>query len=212
MIDHMPTFDTSLAFSAVALLLALTPGPDNLFVLMLSASQGRRAGIWVILGLCTGLVFHTTAIALGLAALFAASTTAFTVLKYIGAAYLAYLAWQAYRAPVGTALSGEMQPTPARQLFVRGIVMNLTNPKVVLFFLAFLPQFVDPKRGAVATQLALFGGLFIVATLIAFVSIACATDFIGARLRRSARAQQWLNRASAFVFAGLAVKLAVSQR
>ncbi len=90
--------------------------------------------------------------------------------------------------------------------------MNLTNPKIVLFFLAFLPQFVDPKRGAVATQLAVFGGLFIVATLIAFISIACATDFIGGRLRRSAHAQQWLNRASALVFAGLAAKLALSPR
>ena len=208
----MPTFDTSLAFSAVALLLALTPGPDNLFVLMLSASQGRRAGIWVILGLCTGLVFHTVAIALGLAALFAASTTAFVVLKYAGAAYLAWLAWQAWRAPAGSAADGELKPIPASRLFARGIVMNLTNPKVVLFFLAFLPQFVDPQRGSVATQLAVFGGLFIIATLTAFISIACATDFIGARLRRSARTQQWLNRASAVVFAGLAVKLAVSQR
>jgi threonine/homoserine/homoserine lactone efflux protein len=208
----MPSVDTSLAFSLVALLLALTPGPDNLFVLMLSASQGRRAGIWVILGLCTGLIVHTAAVAFGLAALFAASSTAFAVLKYAGAAYLAYLAWQAFRAPVGTATDGSVSPTPALQLYGRGILMNLTNPKVVLFFLAFLPQFVDPKKGAVAGQLAVLGGLFIVATLIAFVSIACATDFIGARLRRSAQTQRLLNRASACVFAGLAVKLAVTQR
>ncbi len=208
----MLTVDTSLAFFAVALLLALTPGPDNLFVLMLSASQGRRAGVWVILGLCTGLIVHTAAVALGLAALFAASSTAFSVLKYLGAAYLAYLAWQAYRAPVGTTADGTMSPTPALQLYGRGIVMNLTNPKVVLFFLAFLPQFVDPKRGAVAGQLAMLGGLFIVATLIAFLTIACATDFIGARLRRSEKMQRWLNRAAAGVFAGLAVKLAVTQR
>ncbi len=208
----MPSFDTSLAFFAVALLLALTPGPDNLFVLMLSASQGRRAGFWVILGLCTGLMVHTAAVALGLAALFAASTTAFAVLKYAGAAYLAYLAWQAFRAPAGATTNGAVAPTPALQLYGRGVVMNLTNPKVVLFFLAFLPQFVDPRKGAVAGQLAIFGGLFIVAALIAFVSIACATDFIGARLRRSEKMQQWLNRAAGCVFAGLAVKLAVSQR
>jgi threonine/homoserine/homoserine lactone efflux protein len=95
----MPSIQTNLVFLGAALLLAFAPGPDNLFVLIQSASQGRKAGIFVVLGLCTGLVVHTTAVALGLAAVFAASAAAFTVLKFVGAAYLAYLAWQAYRAP-----------------------------------------------------------------------------------------------------------------
>ena len=99
----MPSLHTLSTFFGVAVLLALTPGPDNLFVLLQSAQRGWRAGMAVVLGLCMGLVVHTAAVALGLAALFAASPTAFTVLKFCGAAYLAWLAWQALRAPAGAA-------------------------------------------------------------------------------------------------------------
>jgi threonine/homoserine/homoserine lactone efflux protein len=208
----MPTLDTSLLFFGAALLLAITPGPDNLFVLMTSASQGRRAGLLVVLGLCTGLVGHTTAVALGLAAVFAASAMAFQVLKLVGAAYLAWLAWQAYRAPVTEGTEGRRAAESAGRLYSRGIVMNLTNPKVALFFLAFLPQFVKPQLGGVALQLAWFGLLFIVATLVCFGLIAWFAGSLGERLRRSGRAQRLLNRASAFVFAGLALRLATARR
>ncbi len=208
----MPTLDTSLVFLGAAALLALTPGPDNLFVLMESASNGRRAGLLVVLGLCTGLVGHTLAVALGLAALFAASAAAFTVLKFAGAAYLAWLAWGAWRAPAGAAAAEARAAEPAGRLYLRGVVMNLTNPKVVLFFLAFLPQFVQPEAGPVVLQLAWFGLLFIVATLVVFGAIAWFAGYFGERLRRSARVQQVLNRASAVVFAGLALRLATSRR
>ena len=96
----MPSIETLVAFFGVSVLLALTPGPDNLFVLLQSAQRGWRAGMCVVLGLCLGLIGHTAAVALGLAAVFAASTLAFTVLKLLGAAYLAWLAWGALRAPV----------------------------------------------------------------------------------------------------------------
>jgi threonine/homoserine/homoserine lactone efflux protein len=208
----VPTLDTSLVFLGAALLLALTPGPDNLFVLMESASNGRRAGLLVVLGLCTGLVGHTLAVAFGLAAVFAASAAAFTVLKYAGAAYLAWLAWGAWRAPAGVAAAAGRPPEPAGRLYLRGVVMNLTNPQVVLFFLAFLPQFVQPEAGPVVLQLAWFGGLFIVATLVVFGAIAWFAGYFGERLRRSERGQRVLNRASAVVFAGLAVRLATSRR
>ena len=146
----MPTLQASLAFFPVALLLALSPGPDNLFVLVQSATGGRRAGFAVVAGLMLGVMVHTLAVALGLAAVFAASATAFTVLKLLGAAYLLYLAWGAWRAPamlVASDAGAPAHPPPWPRLMARGVVMNLTNPKVVLFFLALLPQFVQPGQG-----------------------------------------------------------------
>lgn len=208
----MPGLETTLAFLAVSLLLGFSPGPDNLFVLMQTMSQGRRAGVLVVLGLCTGLVVHTVAVALGVAAVFAASPTAFVIVKFVGAAYLAWLAWQAWRAPVSAGLPGRGADLPAMRLYGRGVIMNLTNPKVVLFFLAFLPQFVAPNSGPIALQLCWFGLIFIVATLISFGVVILLADFIGHRLRRSAGAQRFLNRASALVFVGLALRLAISER
>jgi threonine/homoserine/homoserine lactone efflux protein len=208
----MPTWDATLTFFALSVVLGLTPGPDNLFVAMQAATHGRRAGLAVVLGLCTGLLGHTAAVALGLAAVFAASATAFTVFKVMGAAYLAWLAWQAWRAPVG-ASAGERPPAASwRRLYGRGVFMNLTNPKVALFFLALLPQFVVPGQGPVAAQIAWFGFVFIVATLITFGGITYFAGAFGERLQGSPRAQRWMNRASAVVFAGLALRLATAQR
>jgi threonine/homoserine/homoserine lactone efflux protein len=208
----MLSLQTALAFFGVSLLLGITPGPDNVFVLLQSAAHGRRAGMWVVLGLCGGLVVHTTAVALGLAALFAASQTAFVVLKFASASYLAYLAWQAFTAPASDGTEGAAPALPARKLLARGVLMNLTNPKVVFFFLAFLPQFVDPARGLVALQLGQLGGIFILATLVSFGAISYSAASVGQRLRGSARAQRWMNRMAGTVFAGLALRLAVAQR
>ena len=213
----MPSLETLITFFGVSLLLGLTPGPDNLFVLVQSAQRGWRAGMAVVLGLCGGLVVHTAAVALGLAAVFAASAVAFTLLKWCGAAYLAYLAWGALRAPAAVA-SGEAPAAAAgtapsaRRMVVRGMVMNLTNPKVLVFFLAFLPQFADPARGPVAWQLMLLGVVFMVATLLVFGAIACFSGVFGALLQRSARAQTVLNRVAGLVFLGLAVRLATAER
>ena len=172
----MPSADTLIAFLGVSILLGLTPGPDNIFVLLQSAQRGWRAGMAVVVGLCCGLVVHTGAVALGLAAVFAASAVAFTVLKLLGAAYLAYLAWQALRAPLSSAGPDAgaqgTAPTAAPSLWRmvgRGMVMNLSNPKVLVFFLAFLPQFADPARGAMGGQLMVLGLVFIVATLLPLV-------------------------------------------
>ena len=215
----MPAFETLLTFFGVSVLLGLTPGPDNLFVLLQSAQRGWRAGMAVVVGLCCGLVVHTGAVALGLAAVFAASAVAFTVLKLLGAAYLAYLAWQALRAPVSSAGPDAgaqgAAPTAAPSLWRmvgRGMVMNLTNPKVLVFFLAFLPQFADPARGSVALQLMVLGVVFMLATLLVFGAIACFSGGFGALLQRSARAQTVLNRVAGLVFLGLAVRLATAER
>jgi len=202
----------SLTFLGVALLLGMSPGPDNVFVLMQSATHGRRAGLLVTLGLCTGLLGHTAAVALGLAAVLAASATAFTVLKLAGAAYLLYLAWGAWRAPVGNMGGETLAPVQPGRMYMRGVLMNLSNPKVAIFFLAFLPQFVQPGAGPVAAQVAWLGLLFIVATLFVFGGFAWFASLIGGWLRGSTRAQQVLNRLAAVVFAGLALRLAFSER
>lgn len=208
----MPTAETTASFFAVALLLGFTPGPDNLFVLSQSLTAGRRAGMLVVLGLCTGLCVHTAAVALGLAAVVASSPLTFTVLKVVGAAYLGYLAWQAFRAPVSAAVAVPAPPLRPWALYGRGVVMNATNPKVLLFFLALLPQFVAPGRGPVAAQIVWLGGLFIVATVLSFGTVACLAGLLGERLRRSASLQRALNRACAVVFAGLALRLLLVDR
>ncbi|RTZ43334.1 LysE family translocator [Candidimonas sp. SYP-B2681] len=208
----MLTFEVALSFFGIAILLALTPGPDNLFVLMQSALWGRACGMLVVLGLCTGLVGHTIAVAVGLAAVFAASETAFTVLKLAGAAYLVYLAWGAFRTSATAADAEKPARQSKMQLYRRGIVMNLTNPKVSLFFLAFLPQFTSPARGSVALQTLSLGGLFMLATLLVFGAIALFSGFLGERVQRSQTAQLVLNRTAGVVFLGLALKLAFVNR
>lgn len=214
----MPTPDALIAFFGVAVLLALSPGPDNLFVLMLSVQRGWRLGLCVVVGLCLGVLVHTTAVALGLAAVFAASESAFTALKWCGAAYLAWLAWGALRAPSQLSempAAGQTEPLTlpeALRMIGRGLVMNMTNPKVLVFFLAFLPQFADPARGSVAWQIVCFGLVFGVATLLVFGAIACFSGVFGTVLQRSARAQWWLNRLAGLVFLGLALRLATVQR
>ncbi len=208
----MPTVDTQLVFFMASILLALTPGPDNLFVLAQAAQHGKMAGIAVTIGLCTGLLVHTAAVALGVAALFQASALAFALLKYIGAAYLLYLAWQSLRA--GAVANGQPQTKGLdfTGLYGRGIIMNITNPKVSLFFLAFLPQFADPTRGPMVPQILLLGLLFILSTILIFGALSVLAGGIGARLRQSVKAQILLNRLAACVFIALAVKLAMVRR
>jgi threonine/homoserine/homoserine lactone efflux protein len=204
--------ESLLVFFAASALLALAPGPDNIFVLTLSALHGPRAGWIVTLGLCTGLIGHTLAVAVGIAAVFQASELAFTALKIAGAGYLLYLAWGAFHASAGKIEGSAGQSVGAGQLYRRGIVMNLTNPKVSIFFLAFLPQFADPARGSLSLQLLLLGGVFIVAALVVFGSIAALAGSLGRWLNRSSRAQIIMNRVAGTIFVALAVKLALTQR
>ena len=216
----MPAWETLVAFYGAALLLSLSPGPDNLFVLVQSVQRGWRVGLCVVLGLCLGVLGHTLAVALGLAAVLAASPLAFTLLKWCGAAYLAYLAWGALRAQAQrsalpqaqTARADRLDAAQAWRLVGRGVVMNLTNPKVLIFFLAFLPQFADPARGGVATQVMVLGCVFMLAALLVFGAIACCSGWFGVLLQRSVRAQNWLNRVAGLVFLGMAVRLALVQR
>ena len=208
----MLPIDTALTFFIASTLLALAPGPDNVFVLVHAAQHGRRAGLLVVLGLCSGLLFHTGAVALGLAAVFAASAVAFTALKLCGAGYLLWLAWGSWHAPVGQPSDDGHSPQVAMshwQTYTRGVLMNVTNPKVAIFFLAFLPQFTDASRGPLAWQIVQLGAVFMLAALLTFSAIAWFAGGIGKAFMNSATAQRWLNRIASVVFVGLALRLAL---
>ena len=207
----IPT-DVILLFVTASVALAFAPGPDNIFVLTQSALHGRKNGLLVTLGLCTGLLVHTSAVALGVAAIFQSSLLAFNLLKLAGALYLLYLAVQAFRASASALEAKGSEGLSWRGLYTRGIIMNITNPKVAIFFLAFLPQFADPARGSITVQMLLLGGLFIVSTLIVFGTVAWFAGYIGEWLQRSARAQVVMNRIAGTVFVALALRLAVSER
>jgi threonine/homoserine/homoserine lactone efflux protein len=196
---------TAAAFLGAATLLALAPGPDNLFVLAQAALHGARAGWLVTLGLCTGLLVHTAAVVLGVAAVLAANPAAFRAVKVVGAAYLLWLAVGAWRA--GRDATPAAPRLSAGRLYGRGIVMNVSNPKVTLFFLALLPQFADAERGPVAPQLLALGALFLLDTLLVFGAIALLAGRLTRVLRQRPGAIAWLHRAAAVLFAALAARL-----
>ncbi len=203
----MISIELLITFFSASVLLALAPGPDNIFVLTQSILYGRKAGLLVILGLCTGLIVHSTAVALGIAVIFKTSEIAFSVLKIIGSGYLIYLAWLAFRKSSEKIKPGSKGEIKGWKLYGRGIIMNITNPKVSLFFLAFLPQFADPSKGHISIQIFILGGLFIIATILVFGCIALMASAIGQLLNRSERIQKILNIATGIIFLGLAVKL-----
>jgi threonine/homoserine/homoserine lactone efflux protein len=204
--------ETMSIFLLASVALALAPGPDNIFVLTQSALFGRPAGLLVTLGLCTGLLVHTAAVTVGVAAIVQASAFAFNALKAVGAGYLLYLAWLAWRASATSISTPRGVERSSRLLYLRGVVMNVTNPKVAIFFLAFLPQFADPVRGSLTQQLLMLGAIFMLATLCVFGAIAWTAGFIGEWLKGSARAQVVMNRIAAAVFVMLAIRLALTER
>jgi threonine/homoserine/homoserine lactone efflux protein len=192
----MIDFNTLVLFISASLLLALAPGPDNIFVLTQSMLKGAKSGVFITLGLCSGLVFHTLAVALGVAAIFQTSLLAFNILKFIGAAYLLYLAYLSFKSSSKSSLQAEKNNLTLFQLYKRGIIMNVTNPKVSIFFLAFLPQFTNPQNGSITLQIFILGALFMLSALLVFSSIA----------------ENILNKIAGTIFAALALKLAFAQR
>lgn len=208
----MIPFATLAAFFAASLLLALAPGPDNIFVLTQSALRGKEAGLMVTIGLCTGLLVHTTGVAFGVSVIFKASAVAFTALKLVGAGYLLYLAWKIFRAAATKLNTSSASKLSFGRLYRRGIIMNVTNPKVSIFFLAFLPQFADPKCGALTLQLMILGGIFIISTLLVFGTIAVLAGSLGEWLNRSEKTQKIINWVAGSVFVGIAIKLITAER
>ena len=197
------------AFLPAAILVTLAPGPDNLMVLGLGMSRGRRAGVAFGLGCALGCLNHTLLAALGVGALIAASPTAFDALRIAGGLYLAWIGVQAIRhaRPLSAPPGGSQRPESTSRLFLKGLVANAINPKVVLFFLAFLPQFVDEGRGSAGWQIAGLGLVFTAATAAIFGGIGWAAGGLGERLARHPAAGAWLDRAAGGIFIALGARL-----
>lgn len=177
-------------FVLASVALTLLPGPDILFVLTQSLTRGARAAFAVALGLCSGLVFHTAAVAFGVAILLAESPVLFRGLQYCGAAYLLYLGVRAVLASrnksARTDEPAECGALPVKSrwaLYRQGITMNLLNPKVLLFFLSFLPGFVDPGTDSPTLYIVMLGAIFAIQALVVFSAVSLLGDWIGARMR-----------------------------
>ena len=205
-------------FIVAGLLLNLVPGPDSLLIMARSAGQGWRAGSVASLGICAGTFVHIFGAALGVSAMLATSAMAFTVLKVVGAAYLVWvglgMAFGAGRKPQSAeqASHGRAVPLPYRRIFVQGLMTNALNPKVALFFLAFVPQFIAPDAPSKALAFIALGCLFNVNSLLWCHVLALSTAFASRRLRVSATAIRWLNRSIGILFVSFGIRLALQDK
>ena len=200
------TFETIIAFIAASVVLSFVPGPDNIFVMTQSALKGWKVGFFTTLGLCTGLIGHTFLVAVGVSVIFQTSAIAFAGLKIAGACYLVYLGWLSLKNQ--ELIIGESKEKSTNQsYYITGVIMNLTNPKVALFFLVFLPQFVVVNNVSVTIQIALLGLLFILSALCVFSSIAYLGSFIERFLKKSKSVSNNINKLAALVYFALAINL-----
>ena len=205
----MPDPSTLLVFAAASLALLVVPGPAVVYIVTRSLTQGRTAGVVSMLGVQAGGLVHVGAAALGISAVIASSATAFAVVKYAGAAYLVYLGTRKLLRPADAPLASIERRGHGR-LFREGVIVNILNPKTAIFFLAFLPQFVDPGRGSTAVQVTILGLLFILLALLSDGAYALAAGGLGNRLRRSAAVRRRLDRISGTVYVGLGAAAALS--
>jgi threonine/homoserine/homoserine lactone efflux protein len=204
-----------LEFFIAAIVVALAPGPDNLFVLAQSATHGAKAGFCIICGLCTGIMVQTGLLVVGVSALIAASPMAFFVIQCMGAAYLVYLAYKSFQVRAGTVkldAGGEVAQVPQslsyRRLYLRGIIMNLTNPKAILFALSFIPPAVKMNSPlSPSIQMLILGSEFVVATFIVFGTVALLAGAVKKFMLNSPKANRNLNWFSGAVFLFMAVAL-----
>jgi len=210
----MIPIEVLLAFLAASALITIAPGPDNLMVLSVGISRGRAAGIGFGLGCALGCFVHTLWATLGIGAVVMASEETFITLKMAGAAYLVYIGIMAW-SHAGKLGVIKLDDASAEPLFVhvrRGFIANVINPKVALFFIAFLPQFVDQSRGPVWVQMLLLGALFAALTVVIFGSLGWSAGNLGARLQRQPALAVWLDRCAGTIFFVLALNLALASR
>jgi len=207
----MLTTTQILAFLLTAVMLTATPGPDNLMVLSVGMSKGRRSGIVFGLGCALGCLSHTVLAVIGVGAILAASPLAFTALKWAGGAYLIWLGIQALRHAGAVRIEGgtdSQAPVDSlRRTFSKGLVANAINPKVVLFFLSFLPQFVDASRGSMELQLGLLGLLFAAQAAVLFGLLGYFSGSVGGWINRKPQVGKWLDRLAGTVFIALGVRM-----
>lgn len=205
----MFTLAALIGFLGASMVLTIAPGPDNIFIITQGISNGRKPAIVTALGMCSGISIHTIAAALGLSAIFYSSAVAFQIVKFAGAAYLLYLAYKTIKSRSEGFAGGKARPETNAALYRRGFLMNVLNPKVALFFLAFLPQFVNPASGKFALQVIMLGLMFMVQAVIIFTIIGYFSGTIGEKLIKKPGLSRLLSWLTAAVFTALGVRLAL---
>jgi threonine/homoserine/homoserine lactone efflux protein len=209
----MPTFSTLLLFITATMALLVVPGPAVVYIVTRTVAQGRAAGLISVLGIHVGSIFYVLLTSLGMSALLLASSTAFEIVKWLGVAYLVWLGVQKLwlqRTDDGSV--AEPPPMSNLRIFAQGVLVNILNPKTLVFFVAFLPQFVDPARGSVAWQLLFFGVGFIVLGIVSDGTYALLASALSGKLRRTAKARRRLDLSSGMIYILLgAVAATVSQ-
>ncbi len=205
--------NTLVAFSAAALILLIIPGPGVMYIVTRSATQGRRAGVVSVFGIHLGSVVHIVAAMIGLSAVLAASATAFTIVKFVGASYLVWLGIQSIRSYRSASTSDDppvVELRSLRRVFTDGVILNVLNPKVAIFFLSFVPQFVDSATTSPARDVALLGAVFIVLGVVSDSVYAIAGGWIGNRLRNSPHLQRRKDVLAGTTYIGLGAMTAFS--
>ncbi|MDQ6662694.1 MAG: LysE family translocator [Chloroflexota bacterium] len=205
----MPTFTTIALFLGAGLGLVIIPGPNIVYIVTRSVDQGRRAGLFSALGVETATLVHVTAAALGLSALLLSSALAFTIVKYVGAAYLIFLGLRTLLSREPDHQEVVVEPKPLSRIYVQGVVVNLLNPKTALFFLAFLPQFVDPTRGAIPEQILFFGILLNVLGLCNDILYALLADKVSQWLKGTAQFRRVQRYVTGSIYLALGVTTAL---
>jgi threonine/homoserine/homoserine lactone efflux protein len=196
-------------FIAASTLLALAPGPDIIYVLTRGIAQGRKAGIAAALGFASGCIFHTVLAAVGIAALIRSSELAFDLVRYAGAAYLVWIGIQALRHRSSFSIEGAGDARALATIYKQSVIGNMLNPKVTLFFLAFLPQFVNTEAGHLGWQMALLGVIFMAVTVVVFGAVAIFSGWIGDWVRRKPAIGERLNVFAGLTFIGLGIRVAL---
>ena len=197
-------------FALSGLILNITPGPDTLYILGRTVAQGRRAGLLSVLGISSGVLVHTFAAAVGLSALLVGSATAFTAVRYAGAIYLVYLGTRLIFAPASNSPADNPRPPASSSwgIYRQGMLTNVLNPKVALFFLAFLPQFVDPASSRRTFAFFALGLVFVLSGTLWCLALVYSAATLSRRFREQPSAGKWLNRISGTAFIGLGLKVA----
>ena len=202
----------SLEFLITSLVVVLIPGTGVIYTVSTGLAQGRKASVYAAIGCTAGIVPHLMATVLGLAAVMHASAVAFQVLKYAGVAYLFYVAYATWRDQSAFAVDGSLSRASAVGLVIKAVLLNILNPKLTIFFLAFLPQFVDPTAGQPLWQLLFLSAVFMAMTFAVFVVYGFVAHAFRRLVVESARVQSWLRYGFAAAFAGLGAKLALAEK
>lgn len=205
--------NTLFLFIIANILLALTPGPDNIYVLTQGITRGKKAAFITTLGFASGVIVHTSAAAFGITVIFQTSQVAFDVVKYLGALYLIYLAYQAFKhrnEPLN--LSESINKSEFKKLYFKAFIMNILNPKVAIFFLAFLPQFINPTQGSIPIQMITLGIIFMIITIVVFGMIGYMGNILSKKLRENKKIVTYMNTMTSFILLSLGLKLAFTQR